>query len=205
MKLPEFKKNNSLFWLYIVVGSILCVFSILFAPFWAKVEWAPWKTWSTLIVNLIIAIFLSLYLFGFLIQKILHTRGQTLKILTIIEFVLLFLVDLYLILGQWIPALNIIKVNGACAITGLALWIRGIVEIFRAYFHQKENADKYPVWWLCIAIAFVSVGMWMLVKPFISDVVIVWIFVALLFVLGVTLISYGIYAKPARSKKKKNS
>lgn len=97
MKLPELKKDNKLFWLYIVIGIVFILFGAILVPLWKNVEWAPWKNWSTTIVNLIIAVFLSIYLFGFLIRKITRTRGQTLKILTIIEFVLLLLVDLYLI------------------------------------------------------------------------------------------------------------
>ena len=203
MKLPELKKDNKLFWLYIVIGIVFILFGAILVPLWKNVEWAPWKNWSTTIVNLIIAVFLSIYLFGFLVKKITRTRGQTLKILTIIEFVLLLLVDLYLILGQWIPALNIIPVNGACAITGLALWIRGCVEVFRAYFYRKDTNENYPIWWLCIALGFVSIGMWMLVKPFISNETITWIFVCLFFVLGICSIAYGIYSKPSKKQKNK--
>ena len=202
MKLPKFEKNNKLFWLYIVLGAIVTIFAIIFAPFWSSVN-VPWKNWSQSILNLIIATFLSLYLFGFLIKKVIRTKGQTLKVLTIIEFVLLFLIDLYLVLGQWIPSLNIIKVNGACAITGLALYVRGVVELFRAYFYHRETTNKYPIWWLCIAIGFVSFGMWMLVAPFIQDIVIIWIFVTILFVVGILLIVYGIYAKPQKKKQEK--
>ena len=203
MKLPELKKDNKLFWLYIVIGIVFILFGAILIPLWKNVDWAPWKNWSTTIVNLIIAVFLSIYLFGFLVKKITRTRGQTLKILTIIEFVLLLLVDLYLILGQWIPALNIIPANGACAITGLALWIRGCVEVFRAYFYRKDTNENYQIWWLCIALGFVSFGMWMLVKPFISNETITWIFVCLFFVLGICSIAYGIYSKPSKKQKDK--
>ena len=66
MKLPKFEKNNKLFWLYIVLGAIVTIFAIIFAPFWSSVN-VPWKNWSQSILNLIIAAFLSLYLFCFLI------------------------------------------------------------------------------------------------------------------------------------------
>ena len=35
MKLPKFEKNNKLFWLYIVLGAIVTIFAIIFAPFWS--------------------------------------------------------------------------------------------------------------------------------------------------------------------------
>lgn len=196
MKLPTLKRNNKYFWLYLVLGVVLVLFSIILIPLWKNVEWAPWRFWSETIVNLIVAVFLSLYLFGFLLKKVTRTKGQTLKILTIIEFIILALIDLYLILGQFIPELNIIPINGgACAVTGLALWVRGIVEIFRAYFYRNNTSEDYPIWWLCIAIGFVSIGMWMLVKPFISNVAITWIFAVVFFVIGLASFAYGIYAK----------
>lgn len=201
MKLPSFKKNNALFWLYIVVGILFVAVFVFLAPFWGNTD-VPWKNWGMQIVNLVIALFLSLYLFGYLLRKIIRTKGQVLKILTIIEFTLLILVDLYLILGTFGLFPEIVGVgNDACAITGLALWIRGVVEIFRAYFHQKSaSSDTYPIWWLCIAIAFVSVGMWMLVAPFISNLVILWIFVCLILVLGLLFIVYGCWSKPSKKK-----
>ena len=204
LKLPELKKNNKLFWLFIVVGILFIILSIFLMPVWNNVEWAVWKSWGQQIINLIIAFFLSLYLFGWLLRKMIRTTGQTLKILTIIEFILLLLVDLYLILGQWIPQLNIIPVNGACAITGLALWIRGCVEVFRGYFHQRDSKSYYPIWWVVVALTFVSIGMWMMVAPMITDITLLWIFVCILIVSGLLLIGYGIYSKPEKKVKGNN-
>ena len=198
IKLPTLKKNNKFFWAFIVVGALFIILSIFLMPVWNGIDWAVWKSWGTQAINLIIALFLSLYLFGWLLKKMLRTSGSTLKVLTIIEFVLLLLVDLYLILGQWIPQLRIVPVNGACATAGLAIWIRGCVEIFRAYFHQRDSKSYYPIWWLVVALAFVSVGMWMMVAPFITDLTLLWIFVCLLIVVGLLAIGYGIYAKPQK-------
>ena len=50
MKLPKFEKNNKLFWLYIVLGAIVTIFAIIFAPFWSSVN-VPWKNWSQSILN----------------------------------------------------------------------------------------------------------------------------------------------------------
>lgn len=194
-------KNNKYFWIYITFGAIFVLLSIFLAPFWSNVN-VFWKNFGQSFLNIIIAICLGTYLFAYLLKKIISTRRQVIKVLTIIEFAWLLLIALYLVIGQWVPEINIFKVNGACAIIGLALWIRGIVEIFRAYYYNGGNEEKYPVWWLCISIAFVSIGMWMLVAPFISDIIILWIVVALLLVLGIAFIAYGIYSKPAKVKTK---
>ncbi len=201
MKLPTLSKNNKLFWLYIVIGCLMIVLSVFLAPIWGKTN-LPWKNLGLMIINLIIALCLSFYLFGFLLKKIIKTKGKTIKILTIVEFSLLFTIDLFLVIGQWVPQVNVININGACAIIGFALWTRGVVEIIRAYYYQSDNEDKYPIWWLLISILFVSIGVWMMVKPFIQDIVIVWILVGVLFVIGIAFITYGIYAKPVSQKDK---
>ena len=121
-----------------------------------------------------------------------RTNGVV-KVLTIIEFVILALIALGCILQQF----KVINVGGACAILGLALWCRGTVEIFRAYYHQKGNNEKYPVWWLAVAIALVTLGTYIFAKPVFSDVVILWIFVILILLVSIILIVDGILAKPA--------
>lgn len=206
MALPKFKKNNKLFWLYIVAGIIVSIISILLVPLWKLVEWAPWKNWSSTLINLIICLFLSLYLFGFLIKKVISKQNKVVKILTIVEFSILLLIDISLLLGQWISALNIIPIVGVCRITGLALWLRGVVEIIRAYLFKKSsnNEEIYPIWWLFIVIAFVSFGVLMMSNSFISDVTIIWIFDVILLAIGILMIVYGLYSKP-KSKRSKNS
>ena len=129
-----------------------------------------------------------------------RTNGVV-KVLTIIEFVILALIALGCILQQF----KVINVGGACAILGLALWCRGTVEIFRAYYHQKGNNEKYPVWWLAVAIALVTLGTYIFAKPVFSDVVILWIFVILILLVSIILIVDGILAKPASGKKKSKS
>lgn len=121
------------------------------------------------------------------------------KVLTIIEFSLLALIALGCILQQF----KVINIGGACAILGLALWCRGVVEIFRAYYHQRGNNDRYPVWWLVIAIFLVSFGVYLFVKPLFDDIVILWIFVVLILLVSLILIVDGFLAKPASTKQKK--
>lgn len=43
MKLPKLKKDNKLFWLYIVIGIVFILFGAILVPLWKNVEWAPWK------------------------------------------------------------------------------------------------------------------------------------------------------------------
>ena len=87
---------------------------------------------------------------------------------------------------------------------------RGTIELFRAYYHRADSKEYYPVWYLGISIVMVTLGTWCFVKPFIQDIVILWLFVALLFTTGVILLILGFNNKPPKvasekpEKKKKN-
>lgn len=196
-------KKTSVFWLYFVFGAILTILGIMLMPVWANAaDWVFFKNWGMSIVNLIIAACLLAYLFLFLIKKVMSKSNGAIKVLTIVEFVLLLLIVLGCILQQF----KIIKVNGACGILGLAMWCRGSVEIFRAYYHQKGNNDKYPVWWLCVALALVSFGVYLFAKPLFQDVVILWIFIIVIFLFAIICFIDGVLSKPeGKTKKVKKS
>ncbi len=188
------------FWLYIVGGFLGIILGIMLMPIWNKCpDWVFWKSWGMKIVNLIICVCIVLYLCCFLLKKIMRRSNGVIKVLTIIEFSLLALIALGCILQQF----KVINIGGACAILGLALWCRGVVEIFRAYYHQRGNNDRYPVWWLVIAIFLVSFGVYLFVKHLFDDIVILWIFVVLILLVSLILIVDGFLAKPASTKQKK--
>lgn len=188
------------FVLFIILGSLLTLAGILFFPLWAEVD-VFWADWGRKIIQLIIAAFLLLYLFGYLLKKVTKGGNGVVKVLTIVEFVLLLLIALGCVLSQF----KVINISGACVIFGLCLWCRGVIEIFRAYYYQKGNATKYPLWWLCVAIAMVSLGIYCIAKPLFSDIVILWIFDILLFVLGIFMIVYGSLCAPKSNKKPKKN
>lgn len=173
----------------IILGSISILAALLFSPFWGKFwEKCPWKDWGMSIINILIAALVICYLAFYLFKKIKAARSKVIKVLTIVEFSLLSLIALGCIFSQF----KIINIGGACRIFGFALWTRGCVEIFRAYYHSSESKDVYPVWYLAIAITMITFGTSCVVKPFIQDVVILWIFVIALFTAGAVLITYGI-------------
>ena len=192
--------KTKLFWLYFIVGILVVLTGIVLMPVWEGMgDWCFFKNWGMQIVNLIIAACILVYLFTFLLKKMLKRSNGVVKVLTIVEFVLLSLVALGCILQQF----KVINVGGACQIFGLALWARGVVELFRAYYHQHGNNDKYPVWWLVVAIVFVTFGTYIFAKPLFQDVVILWIFVILILLLGIILFTYGFLTKPASHKTNK--
>ena len=181
----------------IILGSIFLLASILFAPIWDFWDKCPWKTWGHDIVNLLVATLIILYLALFLAKKIKAPAKRVIKVLTIVEFALLALIALGCIFSQF----KIINVSGACQIFSLALWIRGVVELFRAYYYRAESKEVYPVWYLGLSIVMVTFGAYCFAKPFIQDIVILWIFVISLLLAGSLLLVLGIVQ--IKNKKKK--
>ena len=184
----------------IVLGTISLLMSIVFAPIWNFWDGCPWKTWGMQIIKILIAACIICYLAFYLVKKVKGPAKRAIKVLTIVEFAMLSLIALGCIFSQF----NIINVNGACQIFGLALWTRGAIEIFRAYYYRSDSKEIYPVWYLALSLAMVSLGVWCFAKPFIEDIAILWIFVAILFISGLLLLALGINSKKKRIPTKKS-
>lgn len=185
--------------LFIVLGALAVIAAVLFAPFWKNTD-VFFSTWGMTALNLMIAAVLLVYLFTFLFPKILHGSRGAVLVLTLVEFLAIFLIALGCILSQF----KVINISGACAILGLCLFCRGTVEIFRAYYYRGGNSKPYPVWWLGVAILMVAFGTYCFAKPLFTDEQILWIFVILLLLLGAALITYGILCHPEHKGGKKS-
>lgn len=178
----------------LALGPIFILAAAVFAPIWNWWDSCPWKNWGMKIVNILIAACIICYLAFYLAKKLTYGK-RVIKVLTIIEFGLLSLIALGCVFSQF----KIINIQGACQVFGLALWTRGTIELFRAYYHRADSKEYYPVWYLAISIVMVTMGTWCFVKPFIQDVVILWLFVAFLFSLGALLLALGINNKKRKS------
>jgi uncharacterized membrane protein len=174
--------------LCVIVGSISVLAAIIFAPIWNWWTNCPWGTWGTQIIDILVATLIVLYLALFLFKKIKRATKQAIKVLTIVEFALLALIALGCIFRQF----NIIQVNEASQIFALALWTRGSVELFRAYYYRSDTKEVYPVWYLGVSIAMVTLGTYFFARPLIKDIAVLWIFVAILATFGLLLLVIGI-------------
>ena len=200
MAKTKIKKTKG-FWLFITLGFIFILGGLLLAPFWGKVwEGCPWKDLGYQFISVAMAILLLIYLFGYLIKKIGKSNG-TIQVLTILEFTFLFLIAIGLVFSQF-KILNI--PDEPSKILGIALYIRGVIEIFRAYYYKSDEHNNYPVWWLMFAIMFVTFGSYFIFRGGITKEMLLWVLFAALSVCGIILISYGIMCKPAKKKKVNN-
>ncbi len=175
--------------LCIILGSLSILLAILFAPFWKNIwENCPWGDWGDKIIGILIASLIVAYLALYLFKKIKRASKQVIKVLTIVEFALLSLIALGCIFEQ----VNIINVQEASQIFALALWTRGTVELFRAYYYRSDTKEVYPVWYLAISILLVTLGAAFFARPIIKNIVILWIFVIVLAAFGGLLLVLGI-------------
>ncbi len=188
-------KTTRNFWAYICFGVLAVIVAVILAPVWSDTD-VFFKNWGSKIVNIMIAVAIIMYLIFFLAKKIKSYSNSTILVLTVIEFVLLAIIALGCILSQF----NVINIGGPCEILGLALWCRGTVELFRAYYYRRESSVYYPVWYVAIAVAMVTFGTYIFAKPFFHSTDIQWIFCGVTGVIGIFLIVYGIMVKPKKNK-----
>lgn len=198
-------QKSKLFWLYIVVGFLFVVAGVMLAPFWVNVnEELFFAKWGYSVLNFIIAMLIFLYIGFYLVKKIVQDNGNSVvKVLTIIEALLLLFIGISAVLTQF--GIDIVYLNNAGQILGLALWLRGTVEVFRAYYFRSSDEVKYPVWWLAVAIVFITLGVALFVKNFLSNEAILWLVVGVLALIGIISIIVGFVKKPATVKKEKKA
>ena len=195
-------KKTKYFWAIIAAGAILILFAGFLLPVWGTFwEECPWKDLGLTIVNYIMASLILLYLFGYLLKKVLSNKG-TIQILTIVEFSLLFLIALGLVLSEII---GFVITDNPSIILGIALYIRGVVEIIKGYFYQKSVNEKHHIGWVILAILLVTGGTVLFVTNYVDKVTVLWIIIASLVLLGAVGILWGILAKPETKKEVKTT
>ncbi len=121
------------------------------------------------IIHLMAAISLSLYVIFALFPLTVRYKGA-LRPFVIGEIVILAITAVAHVCMEWfvIPLISDLEV---CSVLGLAIWLRGAVEIVHAYF-SASNADpkkRVPLWKLLAYILLCAVGVWQLIAPIISD------------------------------------
>ncbi len=191
------KQKSKYFWVYIVVGALLMIASVMLMPFWAHV--APdlfFAHWGGNFVKIVIAGVIILYLFGYLLKKVISAQITVVKVLTIIEFTLLALVAIGCIVSQFAVFSFDISI-----IIALAVWMRGSIEIIRAYYYNGAS-EKYPIYKLLIAIALVTLGGFIIASNFISSETVLWIATGVAFIFSLIIFVLGFIKNPKQKKKK---
>ena len=176
------------------------IFAVLFLTFGILMLVLP--DFGMTVLQYIIAAVLLLYVIGCLFGEIRTSRGKV-QVLVVVEALLLLLVAV----GLVINSLKIINLGSACQIFGVAVWLRGTVDVCRSYFaHGTDSQKKYPFWRLIIAVLLVSFGAYVFAKPFISDPQLVIVIAVCLILVALLFLYFAIkYWPKKRAKKSKKS
>lgn len=179
-------KKTKFYWMYLVLAGVLAVLGIIVAPIWSGTD-LFFKGWGAKLIDLLLAIALIYYIIIYLFKKVRTSLGVV-QALTIVELAILSLIALGCILSQF----KVINISEPCQVLGVALWLRGAVEILSSHFRKSS---RYPVWKLLGFIALVTAGTVLFIRPLISRAQFQWAIVALLIILAIYSLAYGISAK----------
>lgn len=188
------------YWAYILFGVLLTIISVVFMPFWKDRVNVFFASWGHNVVNVIIAVLIILYLIFIQVRQLEKKTNKVIKALTITEFILLTLIAISLVLSQF----NVLPIKEPSQILGVALYLRGFVELFKAYYYKHDtenNENKFSVLELLLAILFITIGTWCIVTNYITKALILWVITIAILVIAILLIVLGIVKKPKTPKK----
>ncbi len=183
----DFKKN----WLvFLIVGILAVGFGVVVIPQVTDLG----STILDLVIAILLIAYLALYLFG----KVTTSSKGPIKILTIVEFAVISIIALGLILSQF----KVITISGAFEILGFVIWFRGITEALRGYYY-RGNGKPYTVGLFFLNLLLISGGVYLMLKPPLSQDQLILILAAVLILTGVTFIVLSLINKAPSKKKSK--
>lgn len=159
------------------------------------------------IIHLVAAIALALYTVFAIFPLTVRYKG-VLRAFVIGEIAILTLTAVAHVCMEWfaIPLISDLEV---CAVLGLAIWLRGAVEIVHAYLSGEEKGIKprVPLWKLLAYILLCAVGVWQLIAPIISDRSFIFVIAAAATVMAVIFgcLTYTNRKAGAEERKKKKA
>ena len=197
-------KKTSLFWLYFVFGALFLLLSVILAPFWIEISSKiPWSNWFNYALGIVVGILILLYVFLVLLKKVKQkSLKKVVRIIMCVEFGLMIVFAACAIVKGILYDNEKFKFLNTCQILAIILWVRGVVEIISAYYHEFDNETKYPIWYLFLNVLFISVGPLLL---FVGikyneevDLFVSYFISGLLLFAGAFLFIYGALSKPIK-------
>ncbi len=166
--------------LMFILSAILITAGIVFLP--------PVTNYGEAALLFIIGVILLIYVFGYLLRRVAKKSKGTVLLLTIIEMSLFTILALTLVLTK-VFGKPLFK--DGFVILGLAMWIRGVIETFRAYYY-RGSSTKYPIYNVVVTILLITGGTYLYFNPIITNLQLIYGLCILFFISAVILIIYGI-------------
>ena len=133
---------------------------------------------GTKILNVVLFVLLMVYLFAFLLYRMLHSSGRV-QVVNILEFFILMIIAFGLIIPDFASILQMREVS---QIVGCALWLRGVSGLVRGYCVNREGKKYFPFWMFAIHIVLVTLGTYLYAKPIVRNDTVVMILAICCFV-----------------------
>lgn len=197
-------KKTSLFWLYFVFAVLFIVSSIIFAPFWVEFNAdIPWENWSKYALGIIVGTLILIYVFTILLKRVKQKDlNKVVRTIMCVEFGLMIVFAACAILKGILVNNSKFKFFNTCEIVAIILWVRGVVEMICAYYHGSSTSAKYPIWFLFVNIALISIGpLLFFIGIYYSssvDLIVSYIISGLLLFFGAFMFIYGFLSKPIK-------
>ena len=182
------KRTHRSFILCIIIAICSVAIGIAMLP--------PFGVGQTML-NALLALVVGACMIAFVLPEIMSTRG-IICILNFFEFLLLAVVALVLVVLQVLPFMEF----GTCRLLAIALWIHGMVGIFKIYNTRIASMKKGLAFPLFINIILISVASYLFAVPFLSEIVMSWAFSLFFFVLAFLMIALSLLYAPKAKKKK---
>ena len=186
--------KSKVFWLYIVLGVLITIVSIMLMPFWKNID-VFFSTWGFAIVDIIVGVLLILYIAFYLIKQVAKAGGGLIKALSIIELVILIIAALGCLVSQF----NVLNFGDVSVILGVAFWSRGTIEIYRGFYIVK-NSGKFTSLEVLFNIILITIGVFFAVSSIVNDTIILWFITITLLVMGLVLFILGFLKNPKKVK-----
>lgn len=163
-----------------VLAAVLIAAGVIFLP--------PVTNYGEIVLLIIIGILLLVYVYGYLLPKVTLKSKGVILLLTLIEMALHTVLALTCIFTKFFGT-PIFK--DGFVILGVAMWIRGVVETFRAYYY-RGNGTKYPLYKVAITVLLITGGTYLYLKPIITNIQLVYGLCFAFFGCAILLVVLGI-------------
>ena len=182
------KKIRRSFVLCVVVAIVSLAIGIIMLP--------PFNIGQSML-NALLALVIGACMIAFVLPEIMSTKG-IICILNFFEFILLALVALVLVVQEVLPFIN----YAACRMLAIAIWIHGFIGIFKIYNTRIASAKRGMAMPLFINVLLITFATYMFAVPFLSDIVMAWIFSLFFFVLTFLMIVLSLLYAPQKPRKR---
>lgn len=174
---------------------ILCVI-VAIASLAVGIVMLPTFNIGQTMLNALLALVIGSCMIAFVLPEIISTRG-IICILNFFEFLLLALVALVLVIQEVLPFMD----YATCRMLAVAIWIHGMIGIFKIYNTRVASMKRGLALPLFINIIFVTLGTYLFAIPFLSEIVMAWLFSIFFFVLTFLMIALSLLYAPKASRK----